>query len=148
MFFAILIPIVTVAWRALVVVGAIGAVVVVGNALDKPGELPFADNPRVVEATAPLSTDEARQAGWPTGRNDSGPPGFALFLGADLVWPSWVSCEDAVCLAGVGDDIYLYDTHPHFARVGEIDASLGENPFDKLVASTLSADQARRLLTP
>lgn len=148
MFLFVLVPVIAVAWRALVVAGALGAVVLVGNAHDRPGEQPFADNPRVVEAADPLSDAEARRAGWPTGRRDSGPSGFSLFLGADLVWPTWVACEDRLCLAGVGDDIYLYDTFPKFARVGRIDASLGENPFDKLVASTVTEEQARRLLTP
>ena len=137
------------AWRILLVAAALGAAVVVESALTKPGEQPFADNPRVVEAADPLSSADARQADWPTRRDDSEfGDGFMVFLGSDLVWPSWVSCEDRICLVGSGDDVLLYDAHPRFARVGAIDASLGENPFEKLIASTVSEEQARRLLTP
>lgn len=146
--FALLVQFAPPLWRAVVTLTAITTVVLIGSSLDRPGEQPFADNPVEVSRSNALSVAEAHEATWPTRRNDSGPTGFRTYLGADLVVPGWVSCEDRICLVGTGNQIRVYDTYPRTAKVGEISRSAGRSPFEALTESTITEEQAARLLTP
>ena len=123
---------------------------------DAPGEQPFADNPSVVIASNPVEISEAREIGWPTGRDDGPTDGadqtedriFNTYVGVEtLGFPGWMSCEDRICLVEIGDKILLYDTYPDIDKIAEIDEDIA-NPFDALVAASVTQEQAARLLTP
>jgi hypothetical protein len=85
---------------------------------------------------------------WPTGAGMSqGPQALYVYLGADLLFPSWVSCtdDDYVCLVGAGTTVYVYTTQP-LGRVAEI--SVGDpDPAQALRSLGATEQQIVELLS-
>ena len=141
----ILVPVVTRVLVTVVTFLVIGVVLLVDHFTY---HATLADNPSNVVADDPLTVSQARSIGWPTGRDD-GSQAFYLYLGADFVWPSWISCEDKICLVGAGDRVVLYDLYPRISALAELEYNKGDKPFRTLVDELdLTEDQAARLLTP
>lgn len=145
MFFLIFVPVVSLL-ATVVTVTAITVVILVDS---WTYEASLADNPTVIVAEDPVSAEEARQLGWPT-RRDDGDRAFYMQMGANIIWPSWVSCEDELCLVGDGDRVVVFDTHPRLKELAEFpDVSKKDRPFETLVEELgLTENQAARLLTP
>ena len=138
-----LIPIITKAAVTAVVVATIAVVVLADQRIHQPD---ISDNPTVEVAEDPVALREAYHLGWPTGRDD-GTRGFWMYLGAEIILPQWISCEDRVCLVGHGNAVFIYDMHPRIRLFTKTSATV-VSPFWKLVELGLSREQAARLLTP
>ena len=138
-----LIPTITKAVVTLVVVATVAVVVLLDQAINKPD---INDNPPEVVAENPVGIAEARRLGWPTGRDD-GTREFHLLLGVDIIVPSWISCEDHICLVGHGNTVSIYDMHPKIKKLTKTSRDVA-SPFEKLVELGLTQNQAARLLTP
>lgn len=54
-------------------------------------------------------TDVAAASGsWPDA-DQEGPPALWVWFGASFVVPDWVSCSARYCIAGMGDEVHLYE---------------------------------------
>lgn len=138
-----LIPIISKAVVTAVVVAVVAVVVLADLRIHQPD---ISDNPTVEVAEDPVALPEAYGLGWPTGRDD-GTRGFWMYLGAEIIFPRWISCEDSICLVGHGNAVSIYDMHPRIRKLTQTSTTV-DSPFWKLVELGLSREQAARLLTP
>ena len=91
-----------------------------------PDELPDADDPSDGDDGAGGDEGDAGDAdpsldelGWPTHRSD-GTNAFYAYLGAMLLFPSWVSCSDVFCLVGSGGDLHVFVVESGIEHLGAV----------------------------
>jgi hypothetical protein len=112
------------------------------TASTSPAESSAEPSESAAPAPVPAPTMEAAR-GWPTDADD-GEPAMHAYFGSEFFLPDWVSCEQTYCIAGGGDKIYVFKTHP-IERVDSFGAHVSD-PYGTLVVHGFSPQQARALL--
>ncbi len=103
------------------------------------GEITFCGNPDNARARV------GAPSGWPTERSDS-VTGLYVWFGANFVFPSWVSCYENVCIAGIDDVVWVIRTDG-LRKVAEIPIDV-EDPFQALIDLGASEELVKGLLAP
>ena len=85
---------------------------------------------------------------WPTSAGLQGPSVLSVFLGSQLVIPSWISCtdDDAVCLVGTGDAVEIYVVDG--LRRAAVIPIASSDPTAALRDIGMTAPQVREMLSP
>ncbi len=96
-----------------------------------------------------IRTDLEANIGWPTTAGIvQGPPVFYTYLGAEFIFPSWVSCTDdeTVCIVGAGDEVRVYVLQKiRYVTSVPLDAA---DPALELAALGATEEQIDELLSP
>lgn len=85
-------------------------------------------------------------ASWPEDAGLEGPSVLYVYFGADIYFPSWVSCTDdeRVCVAGQGTEIRVYRVHPNLGLI--LVASTADDPMTVLSGAGLSPAEISQVL--